>query len=60
MDFVFMMLKSGLEALEDYILAHTLNCLVPAFFHCRGYVGIISKGQDIEIPWRENKGLYFL
>ncbi len=26
------LMKAGLDALEDYILAHTANCLVPAFF----------------------------
>ena len=29
--FVYLM-KAGLDALEDYILAHTATCLVPAFF----------------------------
>jgi len=32
MDFLFVLLRGGLDALEDYILAHTATCLVPAFF----------------------------
>ena len=32
MDFLISMLRGGLDALKDYILAHTLTCLVPAFF----------------------------
>jgi uncharacterized membrane protein YraQ (UPF0718 family) len=32
MEFVIELLKGGVAALQDYILAHTLTCLVPAFF----------------------------
>jgi len=32
MPLVIELLKGGLAALQDYILAHTLTCLVPAFF----------------------------
>jgi len=32
MDFFIPILRGGLDALEDYILAHTATCLVPAFF----------------------------
>jgi len=32
MDLVIELLKGGVAALQDYILAHTLTCLVPAFF----------------------------
>ena len=32
MELVTELLKGGVAALQDYILAHTLTCLVPAFF----------------------------
>jgi len=32
MEFAIELLKGGVAALQDYILAHTLTCLVPAFF----------------------------
>jgi len=32
MSLVIELLKGGVAALQDYILAHTLTCLVPAFF----------------------------
>ena len=32
MELVIELLKGGVAALQDYILAHTLTCLVPAFF----------------------------
>lgn len=32
MELLAKMLAGGLDALQDYILAHTLTCLVPAFF----------------------------
>jgi hypothetical protein len=32
MEFLAQMIQGGLDALQDYILAHTANCLVPAFF----------------------------
>lgn len=32
MDFLVNILRGGLDALQDYILAHTATCLVPAFF----------------------------
>ena len=32
MELVIELLKGGVAALHDYILAHTLTCLVPAFF----------------------------
>src|SRR4030042_752216 len=32
MALVIELLKGGVAALQDYILAHTLTCLVPAFF----------------------------
>lgn len=48
MDFVFMMLRSGLEALEDYILAHTLNCLVPAFFIAGAMSALFPKDKILK------------
>jgi uncharacterized membrane protein YraQ (UPF0718 family) len=32
MEFLLNMLRGGLDALQDYILAHALTCLVPTFF----------------------------
>ena len=32
MELFIELLKGGLAAFEDYLLAHTINCLVPAFF----------------------------
>ena len=32
MELIIELLKGGVAALQDYILAHTLTCLVPAFF----------------------------
>jgi uncharacterized membrane protein YraQ (UPF0718 family) len=32
MELVIELLKGGVAALQDYLLAHTLTCLVPAFF----------------------------
>jgi uncharacterized membrane protein YraQ (UPF0718 family) len=59
MDFVFMMLKSGLEALEDYILAHTLNCLVPAFFIAGAMSTLFPKDKILRYLGEKTKAYIF-
>jgi len=45
MDFLFSMLRGGLAALEDYILAHTITCLVPAFFIAGAMSALFPKNK---------------
>jgi len=40
---------SGLEAIRDYVLAHTLFCLVPAFFIAGAMAALIPK--DLLLPY---------
>ncbi len=42
-------LSSGLDAVYDYILAHTLFCLVPAFFIAGAMAALIPK--DLLLPY---------
>ncbi len=42
-------LSSGLEAVSDYVLAHTLFCLVPAFFIAGAMAALIPK--DLLLPY---------
>src|SRR4030043_2189285 len=55
MDFVFMVLRSGLEALEDYILAHTINCLVPAFFIAGAMSALFPKDKILRYLGEKTK-----
>jgi uncharacterized membrane protein YraQ (UPF0718 family) len=55
MDFVFTMLRSGLEALEDYILAHTINCLVPAFFIAGAMSALFPKDKILKYLGEKTK-----
>ena len=49
MNYIFLLLSSGLEATYDYLLAHTLFCLVPAFFIAGAMASLIPK--DLLIPY---------
>lgn len=55
MDFLFMMLRGGLEALEDYILAHTLTCLVPAFFIAGAMSALFPKDKILKYLGEKTK-----
>jgi len=55
MDFLFTMLKGGLAALEDYILAHTLTCLVPAFFIAGAMSALFPKDKILKYLGEKTK-----
>jgi len=55
MDFLFTMLRGGLEALEDYILAHTLTCLVPAFFIAGAMSALFPKDKILKYLGEKTK-----
>ncbi|NTU42691.1 MAG: permease, partial [Nitrospirales bacterium] len=46
---ISLLLSSGLEAIYDYVLAHTLFCLVPAFFIAGAMAALIPK--DMLLPY---------
>jgi len=46
---VSLLVLSGLEAIYDYVLAHTLFCLVPAFFIAGAMAALIPK--DLLLPY---------
>jgi uncharacterized membrane protein YraQ (UPF0718 family) len=48
MEFLLNMLRSGLDALQDYILAHTLTCLVPAFFIAGAMSALFPKDKILK------------
>src|SRR5512136_1671456 len=55
MDFFLNMLRGGLEALEDYILAHTLTCLVPAFFIAGAISALFPKDKILKYLGEKTK-----
>jgi uncharacterized protein len=46
---ISLLVLSGLEAIYDYVLAHTLFCLVPAFFIAGAMAALIPK--DLLLPY---------
>lgn len=50
---ISLLLSSGLEAIYDYVLAHTLFCLVPAFFIAGAMAALIPK--DLLLPYLGKK-----
>ena len=55
MDFLINMLKGGLDALQDYILAHTLTCLVPAFFIAGAMSALFPKDKILKYLGEKTK-----
>jgi hypothetical protein len=55
MDFLLTMLRGGLDALEDYILAHTLTCLVPAFFIAGAMSALFPKDKILKYLGEKTK-----
>ena len=55
MDFLFTILRGGLAALEDYILAHTLTCLVPAFFIAGAMSALFPKDKILKYLGEKTK-----
>jgi uncharacterized membrane protein YraQ (UPF0718 family) len=55
MDFLFDILRGGLNALEDYILAHTLTCLVPAFFIAGAMSALFPKDKILKYLGEKTK-----
>ncbi len=49
------MLRGGLAALEDYILAHTLTCLVPAFFIAGAMSALFPKDKILKYLGEKTK-----
>lgn len=47
------LVTSGLEAIYDYVLAHTLFCLVPAFFIAGAMAALVPK--DLLLPYLGKK-----
>jgi uncharacterized membrane protein YraQ (UPF0718 family) len=50
---ISLLVYSGLEAIYDYVLAHTLFCLVPAFFIAGAMAALIPK--DLLLPYLGKK-----
>ena len=46
---ISLLVSSGFEAIYDYVLAHTLFCLVPAFFIAGAMAALIPK--DLLLPY---------
>jgi len=55
MDFLVNMLRGGLDALQDYILAHTLTCLVPAFFIAGAMSALFPKDKILKYLGEKTK-----
>jgi hypothetical protein len=55
MDFLLSMLRGGLDALQDYILAHTLTCLVPAFFIAGAMSALFPKDKILKYLGEKTK-----
>jgi hypothetical protein len=55
MDFLLGMLRGGLDALQDYILAHTLTCLVPAFFIAGAMSALFPKDKILKYLGEKTK-----
>jgi uncharacterized membrane protein YraQ (UPF0718 family) len=55
MDLLLSMLRGGLDALEDYILAHTLTCLVPAFFIAGAMSALFPKDKILKYLGEKTK-----
>lgn len=50
---ISLLVSAGLEAIYDYVLAHTLFCLVPAFFIAGAMAALIPK--DLLLPYLGKK-----
>lgn len=55
MDFFLNMLRGGLDALQDYLLAHTLTCLVPAFFIAGAMSALFPKDKILKYLGEKTK-----
>jgi len=55
MEFLLSMLRGGLDALQDYILAHTLTCLVPAFFIAGAMSALFPKDKILKYLGEKTK-----
>jgi hypothetical protein len=55
MDLFVTMLKSGLDSLQDYVLAHTINCLVPAFFIAGAMAALFPKDKILKYLGEKTK-----
>jgi uncharacterized membrane protein YraQ (UPF0718 family) len=55
MDLLISMLRGGLDALGDYILAHTLTCLVPAFFIAGAMSALFPKDKILRYLGEKTK-----
>ncbi len=55
MDFFLNTIRGGLDALQDYILAHTLTCLVPAFFIAGAMSALFPKDKILKYLGEKTK-----
>lgn len=55
MDLLISMLRGGLDALKDYILTHTLTCLVPAFFIAGAMSALFPKDKILRYLGEKTK-----
>jgi len=55
MDLLLVMLRGGLDALKDYIFAHTLTCLVPAFFIAGAMSALFPKDKILKYLGEKTK-----
>ena len=57
MELVIELLKGGVAALQDYILAHTLTCLVPAFFIAGAVYALFPKEKILRYLGRTRQSI---
>src|SRR4030043_1294961 len=55
MDFLISMVRGGLDALQDFILAHTLTCLVPDFFIAAAMSSLVPKDKILRYLGEKTK-----
>lgn len=55
MDFLVNILRGGLDALQNYILAHTITCLVPAFFIAGAISALFPKDKILKYLGEKTK-----
>jgi uncharacterized membrane protein YraQ (UPF0718 family) len=55
MEFLLNMLRGGLKVLQDYILTHTLTCIVTAFFIAEAMSALFPKDKIMKYLGKKTK-----
>lgn len=55
---IFSLLISGFDAIVDYALAHTLFCLVPAFFIAGAMVALLPKEKIVPYLGKKSRAIF--